>query len=258
MAASRPLRFFAYALGAKEGVDFKTQYGLSEFLIQNHVPTMSEFKDHPLRKVCKGAKEVVDFYNAVEKIRSQLPFDIDGIVIKVNSMALQEDLGMVARSPRWATAAKYKPQQSETVIENIVVQVGRTGAITPVAIMKPVKVGGVTITNATLHNQDEIDKKDVRIGDTVVIQRAGDVIPEVVQVLLDKRPKNSKPFKIKEECPICGFAAKRNEDEAVLRCTNSHCPSIVKGNLKHFVSRRAMNIDKVGDKIIDAFLITTW
>lgn len=253
IAASRPLRFFAYALGAKQGIEFKTQKKLAEFLVKNQVPTMDQLKNHQLRKVCKNAVEVVDFYHSIEKIRSELPFDIDGIVIKVNSIAIQEDLGMVARSPRWATAAKYKPQQAETIIENIVVQVGRTGAITPVAIMRPVKVGGVTITNATLHNQDEIDKKDVRIGDSVIIQRAGDVIPEVVQVLLDKRPKNSKPFHIKEECPICQSPAKRGEDEAVLRCTNDKCPSIIKGSLKHFVSRKALNIDKVGDKIIDAF-----
>ena len=253
MAAARPLRFFAYALGAKEGIEFRTQKKLAEFLVKNQVPTMEQFNSHPLRQVCKNAAEATAFYHSIEKIRSELPFDIDGIVIKVNSISVQDDLGMVARSPRWATAAKYKPQQAETIIENIVVQVGRTGAITPVAIMRPVKVGGVTITNATLHNQDEIDKKDVRVGDSVIIQRAGDVIPEVVQVLLEKRPKNSKPYHIKEECPICQSPAKRGEDEAVLRCTNEKCPSIIKGNLKHFVSRKAMNIDKVGEKIIDAF-----
>ena len=169
-------------------------------------------------------------------------------------MAKQEDLGLVARSPRWATAAKFKPEQAETVIEDIIVQVGRTGALTPVAIMTPVKVGGVTITHATLHNQDEIDRKDVRIGDSVFVQRAGDVIPEVVSVNLKKRPRDSKPFKIPSKCPSCGRTAHKEEEDAVLRCINAACKSKIKESLKHFVSRRAMNLEKVGDKLIEAFI----
>jgi len=167
---------------------------------------------------------------------------------------LQDDLGLVARSPRWATAAKFKPEQAETVIENIQVQVGRTGALTPVAIMKPIRVGGVTVTNATLHNQEEIDRKDVRIGDTVIVQRAGDVIPEVVEVVLSKRPKNSEPFLIPGKCPVCGSKVHKLEGEVVTRCTNPLCIAIVKESLKHFVGRRAMNLDKIGDRLIETLV----
>lgn len=250
IAASRPLKFFAYALGEYEGITFKSQQNVSEAFAELGLPVL----DKKLTTCSSEPSDITDYYNEIDKKRSGLDFDIDGIVIKVNSLAQQEDLGLVARSPRWATAAKFKPAQAETVIENIQVQVGRTGALTPVAIMKPVKVGGVTITNATLHNQDEIDKKDVRIGDTVLIQRAGDVIPEVVSVVLDKRPKNSKAFKIPHECPSCGETAKKEEGEAVLRCVNPFCKSIVKESLKHFVSRRAMNMEKVGDKLIETLI----
>ena len=163
-------------------------------------------------------------------------------------------MGLVARSPRWATAAKFKPQQMETTIEDIQVQVGRTGALTPVAIMSPVKVGGVTITHATLHNQDEINRKDVRIGDTVFVQRAGDVIPEVVSVVLNKRPKNSKPFTMTDVCPACGTKAVKEAEDVVLRCPNSFCDAILKESIKHFVSRRAMGVEKVGDKIIETLV----
>ncbi len=249
IAAQRPLRFFAYALGATEGVSFKSQEHCEN---QFHEWGLPVAESGVLRKTVQGSEAVIDFYHDVEKLRTSLPFDIDGIVVKVNSFRLQDDLGLVARSPRWATAAKYKPAQATTVVENILVQVGRTGALTPVAIMKPVKVGGVTVTNATLHNQDEIDRKDVRIGDTVIIQRAGDVIPEIVSVVLDHRPKKSTPFKIPERCPICGSQAKKAEEEVIFRCTNPLCPAILKESLKHFASRRAMNIDKVGDKIIEA------
>jgi DNA ligase (NAD+) len=152
---------------------------------------------------------------------------------------------MIARSPRWATAAKFKPEQAETLIEDIVIQVGRTGALTPVAVMKPVKVGGVTITNATLHNQDEINRKDIRIGD---------VIPEIVSVILNKRPEGSRPYLLQPVCPKCGTLAHKNEDEAVFRCTNSLCPAIVAESLKHFVSRKALNLDKVGDKLIESLV----
>jgi DNA ligase (NAD+) len=246
IAAARPLRFFAYSLGVVEGRIFETQEKTENTLFEWGLPIVQD-----LRRKCVGIQEVIDFYRDVESKREKIPFDIDGIVVKVNSFFLQNDLGLVARSPRWATAAKYKPAQAETVIEDIVVQVGRTGALTPVAIMSPVRVGGVTITNATLHNQDEIDRKDVRIGDTVLIQRAGDVIPEIVSVVQHRA--NSKPFKIPDQCPICRSKAIRLEDEIVFRCSNPLCPAIMKESLKHFASRRAMNIDKVGDKIIDAF-----
>ena len=249
IAASRPLKFFGYALGAVEGVTFQTQEEISNYLSLCGIPSSRTYA-----KLCQNAEEVAQFYNELDQTRRNLPFDIDGLVVKVNSIALQEDLGLVARSPRWATAAKFKPDQAETVIENIVVQVGRTGALTPVALMKPVKVGGVTITHATLHNQDEIDRKDICIGDTVLVQRAGDVIPDIVQVLLEKRPPHAKRFVIAHQCPSCGEKAVKNEEEVVLRCVNSFCPSILKESLKHFVSRRAMNVEKLGDKWIDAFV----
>lgn len=250
IAATRPLRFIAYALGEFDGISFQSQQDISKKLTAFGIPTL------PVSLVLCTSKieDVVAYYEAIEIKRPHLDFDIDGIVVKVNSLVKQEDLGLVARSPRWATAAKFKPDQAETVIEDIQVQVGRTGALTPVAIMAPVKVGGVTITNATLHNQDEINRKDVRIGDTVFIQRAGDVIPEVVSVVLDKRPKNSKPFLVPLRCPTCGTKAVKEADEVVARCPNPQCPSVLKESIKHFVSRRAMNVEKVGDKVIETFV----
>lgn len=253
IAASRPLRFFGYALGATEGITFETQKNIQEYFAEHGIPTVLKYQGDLLR-VARGPEEVVEYYHHIEKVRPGLPFDIDGVVIKVNSLRLQDDLGLVARSPRWATAAKFKPEQALTTIENIVVQVGRTGALTPVAIMKPVKVGGVTVTNATLHNQDEITRKDIHIGDTVIIQRAGDVIPEVVEVVKEKRPKNSTLFVIPENCPACGSKAVKAEGEVVTRCVNPLCIAMVKESLKHFVARRAMNIDKVGDRLIETLV----
>jgi DNA ligase (NAD+) len=247
IAAKRPLKFFAYTIGEFSEITFNSQSDLEQQLHSLGFPVL----DKNLICISDDIQKIINYYNAIEQQREGLPFDIDGIVVKVNSFRLQEDLGLVARSPRWATAAKFQPVQSETTIEDIQIQVGRTGALTPVAIMKPVKVGGVTITNATLHNQDELTKKDVRIGDTVVIQRAGDVIPEVVRVILEKRLKNAKPFVIPNQCPVCHSAADKSEDEAILRCTNSICPAIVKESIKHFVSRRAMNMEKVGDRLIE-------
>jgi DNA ligase (NAD+) len=253
IVAARPLRFFAYSSGQMEGIEFRTQQELEEQFLAWGLPVAGEVKGVSLRKKATGAAAVVEFYHDIEKLRYDLPFEIDGVVIKVNSIRLQNDLGIVARSPRWATAAKYKPQQSETLIENIIVQVGRTGALTPVAIMSPVKVGGVTITNATLHNIEELERKDVRIGDTVIIHRAGDVIPEIVSVNLDKRSAQSRVFKMPDHCPACAEPVTKAEDEAVLRCVNPLCTAVMKESLKHFVARRAMNIDKVGDKLIEAF-----
>ncbi|WP_413289536.1 NAD-dependent DNA ligase LigA [Bdellovibrio sp. HCB337] len=253
IASSRPLKFFAYALGAVSGVDFKSQADIGKYFESVGLPTAQAQKADAVR-VCKDASDAIDYYHFIEKQRPQLPFDIDGIVIKANSLRVQDDLGLVARSPRWATAAKFKPEQSQTVVENIVVQVGRTGALTPVAIMKPVRVGGVTVTNATLHNQEEIDRKDIRVGDTVVIQRAGDVIPEIVEVILTKRPKHSEPFVIPSKCPACGTKVHKLEGEVVTRCTNPLCIAIVKEALKHFVARRAMNLDKIGDRLIETLV----
>lgn len=250
IAASRPLNFVAYALGETDGISFSSQKQITEVFKSFGLPTL----DEKLTVLSSNPDDIVKYYFQIEKHRPKLEFDIDGIVIKVNSLALQEDLGLVARSPRWATAAKFQPEQAITTIEDIVVQVGRTGALTPVAVMKPVKVGGVTITNATLHNQDEINRKDIRIGDNVNVQRAGDVIPEIVSVNLDKRPKGAKPFLLPENCPSCGKKAAKEEGEAVLRCVNPFCKAILKESIKHFVSRRALNLEKVGDRLIESFV----
>lgn len=248
VTANRPLKFFGYAPGVIEGAQFKSQTEFRNALVEMGIPIAQE------HRVCEGPKAVAEYYDYVLQKRHELPFEIDGLVIKVNSFALQTDLGQVARSPRWATAAKFPPEQATTTVEDIQVQVGRTGALTPVAIMKPAKVGGVTITNATLHNQDEVDRKDVRIGDTVIIQRAGDVIPEVVSVVKAKRPKSAKPFRLPDRCPECDSKVHRIEDEVVTRCMNPVCPAVLRQGLIHFVSRRAMNIDKLGDRLIDQFM----
>lgn len=250
IAASRPLKFFAYALGEFENIQFKSQEHIESTLKDFGFPVL----DPSVICITSNMEKLIKYYKETEKKRSKLPYDIDGVVIKVNSLRLQDELGMVARSPRWATATKFKPEQAETQIEDIVVQVGRTGAMTPVAVMKPVKVGGVTITNATLHNQDEIDRKDVRIGDFVFVQRAGDVIPEVVAVNVAKRPTKSKPFTIPLNCPVCGTLSVKDPEEVVRRCPNVFCQAVVTESIKHFVSRRAMNMEKVGDKLIEALV----
>lgn len=249
IAAERPLRFFAYSLGVVRGISFKTQQEVEAFFEKVGIPSAYKFG-----QLCKTPEDVVKYYHNVEEKRSTYPFDIDGIVIKINSLQLQEELGIIARSPRWATAAKFKPSQAETVVENIITQVGRTGALTPVAIMKPVHVGGVTISHATLHNQEEIQRKDIRIGDHVVVQRAGDVIPEIVSVIIDKRKSTSEPFFLPKKCPACDGPIHKFEDEVVTRCVNPFCPAIIKESLKHFVSRRAMNLEKIGDRLIETLV----
>lgn len=253
IAASRPLRFFAYSTGAVEGAEFKTQEELEERLKQWGLPVAPSQSKLELRQKLNDIDKVIEYYHSIEKVRKDLPFEIDGIVIKVNFLRLQADLGLVARSPRWATAAKYKPEQASTKIEDIVIQVGRTGVLTPVAKMSPVKVGGVTVTNATLHNMEELERKDVRVGDTVLIHRAGDVIPEIISVDLDKRAKSSAPFQMPKKCPECSSLVIKLEEEVAHRCINPLCPAVVRESLKHFVGRRAMNMEKVGDKLIDAF-----
>lgn len=250
VTAKRPLRMFCYAPGVVEGISIKSQADWLEKLADFGLPVLHADKKNPLAKVCEGVEEAIEHYQAILKRRHELPFDIDGVVIKVNSYPLQDQLGAVARSPRWATAAKFAPEQSTTLIEDIEISVGRTGALTPFAVMKPVRVGGVTITTATLHNQFELERKDVRIGDTIVIQRAGDVIPEVVEVVLDKRPANSKKFKFPTKCPVCKTDAVLPEGEAVARCPNTFCPAVINQSLFHFVGRRAMNIEDLGEKII--------
>jgi DNA ligase (NAD+) len=279
VTATRNLKLFAYAPGALEGTNFESQTDFEESLAGMLLPTVGVASERESMKAftarakkellayskgkgqrpalarrALGAKEAIEYYHFIQEIRHLLPFDIDGIVSKVDSFKLQRELGFVARSPRWATAAKFQPEQGETKIKDIIVQVGRTGALTPVAIMEPVKVGGVTITNATLHNQDEIDRKDIRIGDAVVIQRAGDVIPEIVRVLTEKRPKGLKAFHLPEKCPVCQAGVIKLDGEVVFRCVNPLCPAILKESLKHFAARRAMNIERLGDRMIETLV----
>jgi DNA ligase (NAD+) len=212
------------------------------------------------RTVTEGADGLVAFHRHIADLRDGLPFDIDGVVYKVNSLEIQGRLGFVSREPRWAVAHKYPAQEVLTTVEAIQVYVGRTGALTPVARLKPVFVGGVTVTNATLHNEDEVRRKDVRVGDTVIVRRAGDVIPEVVAVVLERRPKKDlfgdeflhPPYELPRTCPVCGSAAMRLPDEAVSRCTGGlYCPAQRKQALLHFAGRRAMDIEGLGDKLVD-------
>ncbi len=254
MTAERPLQFFAYAWGEVSEPFASTQFGALEAMHRFGLPT------NPLTKLCHSAAEILAQYRSIEEKRATLGYDIDGVVYKVNDLTLQQRLGFVSRSPRWAVAHKFPAEQATTIVEAIEVNVGRTGALTPIAKLKPVTVGGVVVSNATLHNEDEIARKDVRVGDTVLVQRAGDVIPQVLAVVLDKRPKGSKPYVFPETCPICGSAALREIDEktgekdVVRRCTGTLiCPAQAVEGLKHFVSRNAFDIEGLGEKLIELF-----
>lgn len=244
VTATRPLNIWCYSLGACEGISFDSHY---EFL--QTIPKWG-FRVNPLIKLCKPTDELLEYYQYIEEIRNTISYDIDGVVFKVNSIARQEELGIKSRSPRWAIAGKFKAQQEITRILEIEASVGRTGAITPVAHLEPVNVGGVVVSNATLHNQDEIDRKDIRIGDWVVIQRAGDVIPQVVKVITERRDGSEKPYQIPAKCPVCGSHVIRPEGEAKHRCQNINCPAQLKGRIQHAVSKRALNFDGLGDKLI--------
>jgi DNA ligase (NAD+) len=251
IAAQRPLSFFAYGLGETQGWKVpQTHSGILDALAALGVPVCAERVTGP------GSATLVAFHDDIAARRDQLPFDIDGVVYKVNRLDLQRQLGFLTREPRWAVAHKYPAQEEITQVLDIGVQVGRTGALTPVARLAPVFVGGVTVTNATLHNQDEIDRKDVRIGDTVIVRRAGDVIPEVVGVVAGRRPDPAPPrFDILARyplCPECGSHVMRLPDEAAVRCTGGlYCPAQRKQALLHFASRRAMDIEGLGDKLVD-------
>jgi DNA ligase (NAD+) len=245
ITASRPLRIYCYAPGVIDGIDFVSQY---QFLTR--LPEWG-FPVCPLIKTGFGVEFLIRFYQEAENMRSTLPYDIDGAVFKVNNYNQQKNLGARSRSPRWAIAGKFKAQQVTTTIENIIPSLGRTGAVTPVAKLTPVNVGGVIVSNATLHNQDEIDRKDIRIGDTVLIQRAGDVIPEVVMVIKEKRPSDTQRYILPDTCPVCGHKVSRPEGEAVARCGNISCPAQVKGRIAHFVSKNCMDIDGFGVKLVD-------
>ncbi|MBC8213999.1 MAG: NAD-dependent DNA ligase LigA [Candidatus Marinimicrobia bacterium] len=245
ITAQRPLRIFCYAPGVIEDADISSQI---EFL--NTIPKWG-FPVNPLIEKGVGFDFLIEYIRKLENQRNSIPYDIDGVVFKVNSFSQQDELGIRSRSPRWAVAGKFKSQQVTTKILDIEASVGRTGAITPVAKLKPVAVGGVIVSNATLHNQDEIDKKDVRIGDTVLIQRAGEVIPEVVKVILDKRPNNTTPYILPNECPVCEHPVSRPSGEAVSRCQNLECPAQIKKGIEHFVSKSCMDIDGFGEKLVD-------
>ena len=247
VTAQRSLRFYAYALGEVSGGDFaQTQTGVLERLEALGFPVA------PQHRSVEGPEALAAFHDWVATIRPTLPFDIDGVVYKVDSLEEQRALGFIAREPRWACAHKYPPEEALTVLEAIDIQVGRTGKLTPVARLKPVFVGGVTVSNATLHNEDHIAGLDLRVGDTVVVRRAGDVIPEVVRVLTDRRPEGAVPFVMPTVCPVCGSATIRDEEEKDTRCTGGlYCPAQMKLSLVHFASRRAMGIDGLGEKIVN-------
>jgi DNA ligase (NAD+) len=248
VTAKRPLDIFCYAIGHAEGKTFKNQWEILQTLAD------WGFKVNPHVKQTGNINECIQYYDEIALLRKDLDYEIDGIVIKVDSLETQARLGAISRSPRWAIACKFPPTQATTSIENIIIQVGRTGVLTPVAKMKPVPISGVTVSSATLHNQDEINKKDIRIGDTVIIQRAGDVIPEVVKVIKSQRTGSERIFHIPETCPSCGSRVARLEGEAAYRCINFDCPAQIRENIKHFVSRGAMDIEGLGEKIISQML----
>ncbi|WP_395697123.1 NAD-dependent DNA ligase LigA [Methylocella sp.] len=255
ITASRPLHFFAYAWGeVAPQLPARTRHGVIEAFAAYGLPV------NPLTRLRHTAQELVDHYRRVEEMRASLPYDIDGVVYKVDEIALQERLGFVSRAPRWAVAHKFPAQEATTVLRGIEIQVGRTGALTPVARLDPVTVGGVVVANATLHNEDEIARKDVRVGDTVRLRRAGDVIPQVLGPVLEKRPADAAPYVFPDHCPVCGSAAlreidaKTGEADVVRRCTGVLvCPAQAIERLKHFASRDAMDIEGLGEKQIEQF-----
>ena len=247
ITSKRPLVLNAYGIGIAEGVDLpNTHYDRLQWLKSIGIPVNPEIR------LCNGTDEVLDFYRDIQNKRSSLGYDIDGTVLKINDIALQEKLGFISKAPRWAIAYKFPAQEELTRLNNVEFQVGRTGAITPVAKLEPVFVAGVTVSNATLHNGDEIERLDIAIGDTVVIRRAGDVIPQIIGVLHDRRPADARPIIFPKTCPVCDSAIVRIEGEAVARCTGGlFCAAQRKEALKHFVSRKAMDIDGVGGKLIE-------
>lgn len=248
ITSKRALRFFAYGIGVLEGAEVPASHAaLLDWYAQLGIPVCNE------RAVVKGAQGLLNFYNSVAEKRKQLQYEIDGVVYKVNRLVEQKKLGFVSRAPRFALAHKFPAEEATTVVQDIGVQVGRTGAITPVARLAPVSVGGVIVTNATLHNEDEVRRKDIRIGDSVIVRRAGDVIPEVVSFVPERRPADAREFVMPSVCPVCGSPIVRLEEEAVARCSGGwvKCAAQRKGGLLHFVSRRAMDIEGLGDQLVE-------
>lgn len=254
VTAKRPLRFFAYQLVRLEGHPWPETHSKALALLQRWGFPLSD-----AREVTEGAEGLLAYYRRMEADRDRLPFDIDGVVYKVDDLSAQQRLGTIARAPRWAIAHKFPPQEEITRLVGIEVQVGRTGALTPVARLEPVFVGGVTVTNATLHNEDYIRDKDIRIGDWVVVRRAGEVIPEIVKVLPERRDGSERPFVMPEHCPVCGSAVARDPDEAAAYCTGGmYCPAQRKRALEHFASRLAMDIEGLGEKLIEQLVDLGW
>ena len=247
IAAKRGLDIFVFNVQLAEGVTFKTHEESLEYLQKLQFKVISW-------NTLNAIDKINDQILSINENRDQLPCDIDGAVIKVNNLALRERLGSTAKFPRWAAAYKYPPEIKPTVVEDIVVQVGRTGVLTPKAVVRPVRLAGTTVTNATLHNQDFISQRDIRIGDTVLIRKAGEIIPEILEVDISKRPGNTKPYLMPAYCPICGALTQKDEEGAFLRCTGASCPAQLSRNIAHFVSRDAMDIDGLGASIVDALI----
>ena len=245
ITASRRLSIYCYQPGFIEGESFETQIDFLKQIKTWGLPVNPEIE------VMAGIDAVLNYHRKLESMRENLPYEIDGTVFKVNNLTFQNDLGIRSRTPRWAIAGKFKAQQVTTIVKDIIASLGRTGAVTPVATLNPVVVGGVTVAHATLHNQDEIDRKDIRIGDTVLIQRAGDVIPKIVQVIKNKRPNKTLRYTLPTSCPECNHTVYRPEGEAVARCQNLSCPAQVKRRIQHFVSKNAMDIDGLGEKLVN-------
>jgi DNA ligase (NAD+) len=245
ITATRPLSVFCYGLGYCEGLKIKTMAEFQQMLIR------WGFQVGQWREVCLGTEHVLQFYRKIENLRTQLPFEIDGIVVKLNRLSDLDRAGSIARSPRGMVAFKYPPRQETTTIEDIIVQVGRTGVLTPVALVSPVRIGGAIVRRATLHNQDEIDRKDIRMGDQVIIQRAGDVIPEVVKVITELRTGHEKKFQIPDRCPVCKSAVTRKPGESAVRCLSQNCSAQLKERIRHLAHGDALDIDALGEKTVE-------
>ena len=247
ITAKRPLSIYCYEPGISQGIEYKTHDDFLKNIADFGLPV------NPLIEKIIGIKNIIRYHNNLEKIREKLEYEIDGTVFKLNNYNERKKVGSRSRSPRWAIAGKFKAQQATSIIKDIIIQVGRTGALTPVARVKPVFVSGVTVSNVTLHNQDEIDRKDIRLGDKVLIERSGDVIPKIVKVI-ERENQNSLKFKIDNICPSCGQKTSKQNDEAIIRCNNFYCPSQVLGRIQHYCTKLAMNIEGLGEKIIEQLI----